>query len=76
MPAQAMTAAGTPSERQTVLHSWCIQTDWNAPTIVGGAGARLYTADGRAILDMSSLAECSNLGHQHPRVVLLGGLNV
>lgn len=40
------------------------------------AGARLYTADGRAILDMSSLAECSNLGHQHPRVVLLGGLNV
>lgn len=69
MPAQAMTAAGTPSERQTVLHSWCIQTEWNAPTIVGGEGARLHTADGRTILDMSSLAECSNLGHQHPRVV-------
>jgi taurine--2-oxoglutarate transaminase len=69
MPAQAMTAAGTPSERQTVLHSWCIQTEWNAPTVVGGEGARLHTADGRTILDMSSLAECSNLGHQHPRVV-------
>jgi len=56
-------------EQETVLHSWCKQTDWDAPTIVGGTGARLRTADGRAILDMSSLAECSNLGHQHPRVV-------
>jgi taurine--2-oxoglutarate transaminase len=46
-----------------------MQTQWSAPTVVGGAGARLMTADGRAILDMSSLAECSNLGHQHPRVV-------
>jgi taurine--2-oxoglutarate transaminase len=56
-------------ERQTVLHSWCKQTEWDAPVIVGGAGAHLLTADGRRILDMSSLAECSNLGHQHPRVV-------
>ena len=56
-------------EAQTVLHTWCRQTDWNAPTIVGGSGARLLTADGRSILDMSSLAECCNLGHQHPRVV-------
>jgi taurine--2-oxoglutarate transaminase len=56
-------------EAQTVLHTWCRQTEWNAPTIVGGAGARLLTAAGRSILDMSSLAECSNLGHQHPRVV-------
>jgi taurine---2-oxoglutarate transaminase len=52
-----------------VLHSWCVQSEWNAPTIVGGEGARLHTADGRSILDMSSLAECSNLGHQHPRVI-------
>jgi taurine--2-oxoglutarate transaminase len=57
------------SERDTVLHSWCRQTEWNAPTIVGGEGARLFTADRRTILDMSSLSECSNLGHQHPRVV-------
>src|SRR5579862_2146130 len=56
-------------ESQTVLHTWCRQGDWHAPTIVGGAGARLQTADGRSLLDMSSLSECSNLGHQHPRVV-------
>jgi len=56
-------------ERETVLHSWCIQADWDAPTVVGGQGAYLHLADGRQILDMSSLAECSNLGHQHPRLV-------
>src|SRR5579863_6238058 len=56
-------------EAQTVLHTRCRQTDWSAPTITGGAGARLFTADGRTLLDMSSLAECSNLGHQHPRMV-------
>jgi taurine--2-oxoglutarate transaminase len=56
-------------ERESVLHSWCVQSQWNAPTVVGGAGARLQLEDGRSILDMSSLAECSNLGHQHPRVV-------
>jgi taurine--2-oxoglutarate transaminase len=57
------------TERDSVLHSWCAQSQWNAPTVVGGAGARLHLEDGRSILDMSSLAECSNLGHQHPRVV-------
>lgn len=56
-------------EREVVLHSWCVQADWNAPTVVGGRGARLLLEDGREVLDMSSLAECSNLGHQHPRVV-------
>jgi taurine--2-oxoglutarate transaminase len=58
-----------PPEKETVLHSWCVQTHWDAPTIAGGEGARLFTVDGRTILDMSSLAECSNLGHQHPHVV-------
>jgi taurine--2-oxoglutarate transaminase len=57
------------AERDSVLHSWTVQADWNAPEVVGGAGARLHLADGRTILDMSSLAECSNLGHQHPRLV-------
>ena len=57
------------SEQQTVLHSWCKQSEWSAPTIVGGSGAWIHTEDGRRILDMSSLAECSNLGHQHPRVI-------
>jgi taurine--2-oxoglutarate transaminase len=57
------------AERDTVLHSWCAQSSWNAPTVVGGTGAWLHLDDGRRVLDMSSLAECSNLGHQHPRVV-------
>lgn len=57
------------AERDCVLHSWTVQADWNAPMVVGGLGARLRLADGREILDCSSLAECSNLGHQHPRLV-------
>lgn len=57
------------SERESVLHSWCVPAQWDAPTIVGGAGAWIFTAEGGRVLDMSSLAECSNLGHQHPRIV-------
>ena len=57
------------TERETVLHSWCVQADWNAPTIVGGRGARFFDASGRSYLDMSSLAECMNLGHQHPAII-------
>ena len=56
-------------ERASVLHSWCVQSEWQAPTIIGGRGARLFDSDGCSYLDMSSLAECSNLGHQHPRLV-------
>jgi len=56
-------------ERDCVLHSWCIQDAWQAPTIVGGRGAYFWADDGRQWLDMSSLAECNHLGHQHPRVV-------
>ena len=58
-----------PAERQTVLHSWTVQAKWDAPTVVGGQGARFETSDGRSILDFSSQSECSNLGHQHPAVV-------
>lgn len=57
------------SERECVAHSWCIQSEWDAATVVGGSGAFLHLQDGRRLLDMSSLAECSNLGHQHPAVV-------
>lgn len=57
------------SERKAVLHSWCVQADWDAPTVVGGRGARFWDAEGREYLDMSSLAECMNLGHQHPALV-------
>ena len=58
-----------PNERDFVLHSWCVPGDWNAPTVVGGRGAKLLLEGGREILDMSSLVECSNLGHQHPKLV-------
>ncbi len=58
-----------PNERDFVLHSWCVPGDWNAPTVVGGRGAKLILEDGRELLDMSSLVECSNLGHQHPKLV-------
>ena len=57
------------AERDTVLHSWCVQADWNGPTIVGGSGAHFIDERGQRYLDMSSLAECMNLGHQHPAVV-------
>lgn len=63
------TATAVSHERDVVLHSWCVPADWDAPTIVGGRGAHFFDAAGRAYLDMSSLAECSNLGHQHPAVV-------
>jgi taurine--2-oxoglutarate transaminase len=52
-----------------VLHSWCVQAEWDAPTVVGGEGAYFFLEDGRKILDLSSQAECCNLGHQHPRIV-------
>jgi taurine---2-oxoglutarate transaminase len=57
------------AERDTVLHSWCVQADWNGPTIVGGERAHFVDDHGRRYLDMSSLAECMNLGHQHRAVV-------
>src|SRR5580765_3013324 len=65
------TQLGSPviSERDSVLHSWCVPAEWQAPTIVGGRGAHFWDADGHDYLDMSSLSECSNLGHQHPKVV-------
>jgi taurine--2-oxoglutarate transaminase len=51
------------------LHTWCVQSEWNAPTVVGGQGAHFRDEFGRDYLDMSSLAECMNLGHQHPEVI-------
>jgi len=56
-------------ESSSVMHSWCVQAEWDAPTIVGGAGARFWDDTGHEYLDMSSLAECMNLGHQHPAVI-------
>src|SRR5438874_13660982 len=57
------------SERDSVLHSWCVAAQWQAPTIVGGRGAHFWGVDGHDYLDMSSLSECINFVHQHPAVV-------
>ncbi len=56
-------------ERLSVLHSWCIQNEWDAPTIVGGKGAWFWDEGGRRYLDTSSLSESVNLGHQHPALI-------
>ena len=64
-----MAASATQHEADSVLHSWCVPAAWDAPTVVGGEGAWLLLEDGRRILDLSSLSECSLLGHQHPRLV-------
>lgn len=34
-------------ERSSVLHSWCVRVEWDAPTIVGGAGALFRDDAGR-----------------------------
>ena len=56
-------------ETRFVLHTWTRQSDWNAPTVVGGQGAWFWDSSGKRYLDLCSQAECSNLGHQHPAVV-------
>lgn len=56
-------------EKAYVLHTWTAQSQWNAPTVTGGSGAWFWDAQGRRYLDLSAMAECSHLGHQHPAVV-------
>jgi taurine---2-oxoglutarate transaminase len=57
-------------EKAFVLHTWqAKQTDWNSPTVTGGEGAWFWDEQGKRYLDLSSQAECSHLGHQHPAVV-------
>ena len=56
-------------ESRDVLHSWCVQSEWAGPTVTGGLGATFWDDQGRHYLDMSSLAECMNLGHQHPALI-------
>ncbi len=57
------------SEKSVVMHSWCVQDNWNGIEIVSGEKARFFDKDGKSYIDMSSLSECNNLGHQHPKVV-------
>ena len=60
----------TNPEKTFVLHTWqAKQTDWNSPTVTGGEGAWFWDEQGKRYLDLSSQAECSHLGHQHPTVV-------
>ncbi len=56
-------------EKAHVLHTWCIQSQWNAPTVVGGQGAWFWDDQGRRYLDMSAQAECNHLGHNHPAII-------
>src|SRR5512135_2344316 len=56
-------------EGKYVLHTWTRQSDWKGPTVVGGQGVWFWDEGGRRYLDMSSQAECCNLGHQHPAIV-------
>jgi taurine--2-oxoglutarate transaminase len=56
-------------EKDYVLHSWCIQNQYDSPVVVGGEGATFWDMDGKHYLDFSSQAMCNTLGHQHPRVV-------
>lgn len=57
------------NERDYVLHTWTKQSDWDSPVIVGAQGAWFWDTDGKRYLDLSSQAECCNLGHQHPAIV-------
>jgi taurine--2-oxoglutarate transaminase len=57
------------NETDHVLHTWIKQSDWDAPTVAGAQGAWFWDTEGRRYLDLSSQAECCNLGHQHPAVI-------
>jgi taurine--2-oxoglutarate transaminase len=56
-------------EKDYVLHSWCVQNQYDSPVVVGGEGASFWDMDGKRYLDFSSQAMCNTLGHQHPKVV-------
>lgn len=50
-------------------HVFHRSTHSQLPTVVGGSGIELFTADGRRFLDASGGAAVSCLGHGHPAVV-------
>jgi len=56
-------------EKEYVLHSWCVQNQYDAPVVVGGKASSFWDMDGNTYLDFSSQAMCNSLGHQHPKVV-------
>lgn len=59
----------TSMESDQVLHSWSVPSQWNSVDIVSGQGSFFTDANGSSYLDLSSQAECNNLGHQHPEVI-------
>ncbi|MET0991719.1 MAG: aspartate aminotransferase family protein [Lacisediminihabitans sp.] len=62
-------AAVIDRDRRSVFHSWSAQGSFGGLPIVGGEGTRVWDADGRSYLDLSSQLVNVNIGHQHPRVV-------
>ncbi len=54
---------------ELVFHSWSAQGSLAPLEITGGSGARITVADGRELLDFSSMLVNVNIGHQHPAVV-------
>jgi hypothetical protein len=61
-------------ERTAVMHSWCIQSGWNAPSIVGGYGARFRDAAGNVWIDAFSRGDPRPPASAHRRRDLANGL--
>ncbi|MFP1723585.1 aspartate aminotransferase family protein [Lonsdalea quercina] len=57
-------------DRQYVFHSWSAQGGLNPLVIAGGEGCRLWDYDGKTYLDFSSQLVNTNIGAQHPKVVV------
>jgi taurine--2-oxoglutarate transaminase len=57
-------------EKRRVFHSWSAQASISPLMISGASGSRVYTEDGAEFLDFSSQLVFTNLGHQHPAVVM------
>jgi taurine--2-oxoglutarate transaminase len=55
--------------KRFVLTPWSAQAALDPPVIVRAEGVRLYDADGKAYLDLSSGLIAVNLGHGHPRML-------
>ena len=65
-----MSATPSLTERQAarVFYTWSAQSSALPLEIVGGQGARFFTADGGAWWDLGSMTWNAGLGHDHPRM--------
>ncbi|WP_462402663.1 aminotransferase class III-fold pyridoxal phosphate-dependent enzyme [Pseudomonas sp. Marseille-QA0332] len=57
-------------DREYVFHSWSTQGTLNPLVIAGGKGCTVWDHEGKRYLDFSSQLVNTNLGHQHPAVVV------